>query len=150
MIHNQKFQLCHVCTLHLSRDKLSIQLQFFYDLSRFCGSISYCIIKTRCDLWLSFRIMIWKTLNIYKTCWLSFYPWIHPLHYSIFYIWGGNNITSISICLLIFFVIKFPTPIFWKYTTPIIINILSSVVTIYIFVVNICTMMYKVKKYWFV
>ena len=146
MIHNQNFQLCHVCVLHPSRGKLSIKSQFVNYLTYCWGIINYCTMKTLSELWLSFSIPIWWSLKIHKTCCLSFSPLIHPTYSCTLYIWCVNNMTFISICLLIFCIIKLSIFLFLKNTTPIIIYI--SVISIYIFVIKFCTMMYKVRKYW--
>ena len=61
-----------------------------------------------------------------------------------------KNIILIRMCRLIFFIVNLSNLLFWKNTTPTIINIFLSVIRFYIFFINSCIMVYKVKKYLFV
>ena len=65
-------------------------------------NIDYCIMKTVSELWLYFSIMIWWTFNVHETFGRYFSSWICLTNSSIFYIISVNNITYITICLLIF------------------------------------------------
>ena len=149
MIQNHILQIYHVCVLHPSMGTLSIQFQFINPLTYYWGRIHYWIMKTLSEMWWSFSITIWWTLNIHKTCCLLFSFWIHPTYYCTLYIWCGKNTTSISIYILIFCIIKFSILMFWKNNHSYQHQYIFSIVGIYIFVLKFFTMMYKVKKYWF-
>ena len=138
----------HVCVIHPSRGALSIQFIFVNIFTYSWGSINNYITKKGSELWWSFIITILKTSNIHKTCGLSFSSWICPTYSLIFYIISENNINSITICLLIFWIIKLFNSLFWFDTTPIIMNIFFCP-QIFISIIKLSTMMYKVKKYLF-
>ena len=114
------------------------------------GIINYCTTNKWYDMWWYFSIKIGCTLKIHKTFCLSFSPWIYLTYYYILYIKSLNNIISISICRVLFCIIMLSNLLIWKNITAIIINIYFSVSILYIYVIKSCTIMYKVKKYWFV
>ena len=99
----------HVCVLHPFMGALYIQFIFSIPPPYSWGIIKYCTMNTGYDIWLSFIITIWLTLKINKTCGISFSSWIFPTYYCIFQIISGYNITPITICLLIFWIINIST-----------------------------------------
>ena len=141
MINIRILRLCHLCVFNPSTWNLLIQLQFVNFFTYYWARINYCIMKTWYEMWWYSSITIWRTFKINKTCCLSFSTWIHPTYSCVFNIIFINNITSIIICCLIFFIVNLSNLLFWKNTTPIIINIFIYVIRLYIFVIKFFTMM---------
>ena len=127
--------LSSVCSSPLSMWTLSIKFQFF-NSSPILGSaliIASLRHDMRCDN--PSASLYGKPLR-YTNLLIFLSTWMHSTYSCIFYIISLNKFSSIIICLPIFFIINLYNLLFWKNTTPIIINISLSVIRLYIFSYN--------------